>query len=289
MQEVISFFQSNPSIFYICIAILGLCIGSFLNVVILRLPKMMAQEWRQECQLFLHPEQSVIDHDKLTLSHPASTCPNCQHRIRWYENIPVFSWFFLLRGKCSQCKTPISFRYPFVEIATMLCSVLVAFKFGVSVETLFGIIFTWILITLTGIDFDTQLLPDRLTYPLIGLGLAVNSYSLFATPTQAIWGCLLGFLSLWSVYIIFKLITGKVGMGHGDFKLLAALGAWLGPLHLPLIILLSSLVGAIIGIILLKVTKENKPFAFGPYLAIAGWIAFLWGEQIMNMYLGRLN
>lgn len=285
-MQFIEILQNNAIVFYLTVAFLGLCIGSFLNVVIYRLPKIMQQEWQQECHFYLHPDQPLPAQEKFTLSYPASTCPKCQHQIHWYENIPLISWLILLRGKCSCCKNPISIRYPLVELGTMLCSLLVAYSFGTTLETVFGLIFTWILIALTGIDFDTQLLPDRLTYPLMGLGLAINSYGVFISPTQAIWGCLIGFLSLWSVYILFKLVTGKEGMGYGDFKLLAALGAWMGVMQLPLIILLSSLVGAIIGIILLKVTKENKPFAFGPYLAIAGWIAFLWGEQIMKAYLG---
>lgn len=285
-MQFLDLLQQNIVVFYLTVAFISICVGSFLNVIIFRLPKIMQQEWEQECQSFLHPEQPLVQTEKLTLSTPASTCPKCQHKIRWYENIPVLSWTILLRGKCSACQTPISVRYPLVELATLFCSLIIAYVFGPSLQTVFGLVFTWILIALTGIDFDTQLLPDRLTYPLIGLGLAVNSYDLFVMPSAAIWGCLLGFLSLWSVYILFKLVTGKEGMGYGDFKLLAALGAWLGPLQLPLIILLSSLVGAIIGIILLRVTKENKPFAFGPYLAIAGWIAFIWGKQIMQIYLG---
>ncbi|TXJ09304.1 MAG: prepilin peptidase [Acinetobacter sp.] len=286
MNAVLEILQNNATVFYLAVALLSLCVGSFLNVVIYRLPKIMQQEWQQECHFYLHPEQPLPEQSKYTLSTPASTCPQCQHKIRWYENIPLVSWL-VLRAKCSQCQNPISIRYPLVELGTMLCSLLVAYTFGATLETAFGLVFTWMLIALTGIDFDTQLLPDRLTYPLIGLGLAINSYGLFISPTQAIWGCLIGFLSLWSVYIVFKLVTGKEGMGYGDFKLLAALGAWMGVMQLPLIILLSSLVGAIIGIILLKITKENKPFAFGPYLAIAGWIAFLWGEHIMKAYLGN--
>ncbi|OUY06734.1 prepilin peptidase [Acinetobacter populi] len=284
-MQFLQLLQENATVFYLSVAFLALCVGSFLNVLIYRLPKIMENEWQQECQAFLHPDQPITPIEKFTLSTPASSCPNCQHKIRWYENIPLISWL-LLKGKCSNCTQPISIRYPLVELGTMLCSLVIAHHFGASIETVFGLIFTWVLIALTGIDFDTQLLPDRLTFPLIGLGLAINSYAIFISPTQAIWGCLIGFLSLWVVYIIFKLITGKEGMGYGDFKLLAALGAWMGPLQLPLIILLSSLVGAIIGIILLKVTKENRPFAFGPYLAIAGWIAFLWGDQIMTAYLG---
>ena len=286
MQELIAYFINNPTALYIAVGLLSLCIGSFLNVVIYRTPKMMEQEWRQDCQMFLHPEQAIIDESKLTLSKPASTCPKCTTAIRWYQNIPVISWL-VLRGKCGSCQNPISIRYPLIELLTAICSLVIVAVFGSTLQMLFGLIFTWVLITLTFIDFDTQLLPDRYTLTLAALGLGINSYAIYVSPTSAIWGYIIGFLCLWIVYYLFKLITGKEGMGYGDFKLLAALGAWMGPLMLPLIVLLSSLVGAIIGIILLKIHKENQPFAFGPYIAIAGWIAFLWGEKIMKIYLGQ--
>ena len=266
------------------VALLGLCIGSFLNVVIYRMPKMMQQGWRNECQVFLHPEQPFEPEPDLTLSRPASTCPSCGHRIRWYENIPLISWLFL-KGKCSQCGSAISWRYPLVELGTMLASLLVFISFGATLTMLAALGLTWALIALAGIDFDTQLLPDRITLPLAAAGLWVNTLGLFTTPSLAIWGYVLGFLALWSVYIVFKLVTGKEGMGYGDFKLLAALGAWLGPMMLPLIILLSSIIGSIIGIIIMRVKKQNLPFAFGPYIAIAGWVALLWGEQIISGYL----
>ena len=285
MQDLIAYFIQSPVALYIFVGVLSLCIGSFLNVVIFRTPKMMEQEWHQECQMLLHPEQAIIDQDKFSLSQPASACPQCQTKIRWYQNIPVISWI-LLKGKCNHCKNPISFRYPFIEILTTICSLIVVAVFGPTLQMLLGLILTWILIALTFIDFDTQLLPDRFTLTLAALGLAVNSFNLYITATTAIWGYIIGFLCLWIVYYLFKIITGKEGMGYGDFKLLAALGAWMGPLMLPLIVLLSSLVGAIIGIILLKIRKQNQPFAFGPYIAIAGWIAFLWGEKIMKVYLG---
>ena len=286
MQELIAYFINNPTALYIAVGLLSLCIGSFLNVVIYRTPKMMEQEWRQDCQMFLHPEQAIIDESKLNLSQPASTCPKCKTAIRWYQNIPVISWL-VLRGKCGTCQNPISLRYPCIELLTAICSLVIVAVFGPTLQMLFGLIFTWVLIALTFIDFDTQLLPDRYTLTLAALGLGINSYAIYVSPTSAIWGYIIGFLCLWIVYYLFKLITGKEGMGYGDFKLLAALGAWMGPLMLPLIVLLSSLVGAIIGIILLKIRKENQPFAFGPYIAIAGWIAFLWGEKIMKIYLGQ--
>lgn len=301
--EIIQLLISNFWLLLGVIAVLGLCVGSFLNVVIYRLPKMMEQEWRSECALLLQDQlssdltqpafnqQPASPHSSaepipITLSKPASSCPSCKHRIRWYENIPLVSWLFL-RGRCSNCQTKISVRYPVVELLTMLASIAVLLAFGPTFKMLTALVFTWVLIALTGIDFDTQLLPDSLTLPLAAAGLAVNSYAIFVSPTQSIWGYVIGFLALWSVYILFKIVTGKEGMGYGDFKLLAALGAWLGPLMLPLIILLSSLVGAIIGVILLNIRKENQPFAFGPYLAIAGWIALIWGNELMALYLGK--
>lgn len=286
MQEFISYFINNPTALYFAVGLFSLCIGSFLNVVIYRTPKMMEQEWRQDCQMLLHPEQPIIDESKLSLSKPASTCPKCHTGIRWYQNIPVISWL-VLGGKCGSCKNPISIRYPLIELLTALCSLVIVAVFGPTLQMLFGLLLTWILIALTFIDFDTQLLPDRYTLTLAALGLGINSYAIYTSPTSAIWGYIIGFLCLWIVYYLFKIITGKEGMGYGDFKLLAALGAWMGPLMLPLIVLLSSMVGAIIGIILLKIRKENQPFAFGPYIAIAGWIAFIWGEQIMKVYLGQ--
>ncbi len=285
MNELIVYLIQNSIALYLTIGILSLCVGSFLNVVIYRTPKMMEQEWHQECQMLLHPEQPIIDESKLSLSKPASTCPKCKTPIRWYQNIPVVSWL-VLRGKCGACQNPISMRYPLIELLTAVCSLIVVAVYGPTIQMLFGLILTWVLIALTFIDFDTQLLPDRYTLTLAALGLGVNSYAIYTSPTSAIWGYIIGFLCLWIVYYLFKVVTGKEGMGYGDFKLLAALGAWMGPFLLPLIVLLSSLVGAIIGIILLKIKKENQPFAFGPYIAIAGWIAFLWGEQIMKVYLG---
>ncbi|RYE05078.1 MAG: prepilin peptidase, partial [Sphingobacteriales bacterium] len=278
MQDVVQLLINTPWLLTVVIAVLGLCIGSFLNVVIYRLPKIMEQEWRYECAILLNG--SATKTPVLTLSKPASTCPKCQYKIRWYENIPLISWI-VLGGKCSTCKASIGIRYPVVELITMFASIVVVITFGPTFKMLAALVLTWVLIALTGIDFDTQLLPDSLTLPLAGLGLLVNTQGLFTSPIQSIWGYVIGFLVLWLVYIVFKLITGKEGMGYGDFKLLAALGAWLGPLMLPMIILLSSLVGAIIGIVLLKIRNENQPFAFGPFLAIAGWIALIWGNELM--------
>lgn len=295
-MQLIELLQLNLTVALITFTTLGLCVGSFLNVVIHRIPLMMQYEWRQECSQFLaqQPDMpqnqaatitSIVAKDiPITLSSPASHCPRCTHKIQWYENIPVISWL-LLRGRCSHCKTSISLRYPSVELLTALLSGLVIYHFGVSAVGLSALILVWTLIALTGIDFDTQLLPDRFTFPLAGLGLAVNSQGWFVTPTQSIWGLLLGFLSLWIVVKVFYLITKKQGMGQGDFKLLAVLGAWLGPIMLPFIILLSSLLGSVVGIVSLKKYGESKPFAFGPYIAIAGIIALLYGNDITSWYL----
>ena len=296
-MQFIQLLQENMTIALVIFGLLGLCVGSFLNVVIHRTPLMMVSAWRQECSQFMYeqadmprehtmPLVNIVDTDTpITLSHPASRCPHCTHKIKWYENIPLISWI-LLRGRCSDCKAAIGLRYPIVELVTALLSALVIYHFGVNMVGLSALVLVWTLIALTGIDFDTQLLPDRLTFPLAGLGLAVNSQGWFVPPTQSIWGLLLGFLSLWIVVKIFYLITKKHGMGQGDFKLLAVLGAWLGPMMLPLIILLSSLLGSIVGLILMKKQGESKPFAFGPYIAIAGILALLYGSDIVNWYLG---
>lgn len=299
-MQVIALLQDNLALALIVFGILGLCVGSFLNVVIHRLPLMMLREWRAECSTFLtheadipkvHSEaiSAIIANDAtITLSRPASTCPNCSHAIRFYENIPLISWL-LLRGRCSECKSPISIRYPLVEAITALLSVLVIYHFGVTLAGISALVLVWGLIALTGIDFDTQLLPDKITFPLAGLGLLVNAKQVFVSPTDAIWGLVLGFLSLWVVVKLFYLLTKKHGMGQGDFKLLAVLGAWLGPMMLPLVILLSSFLGAIVGIILMKKAGESKPFAFGPYIAIAGILALLYGTDIMTWYLGMYS
>lgn len=284
LTDVLNAIAENYWLAATLVALFSLCVGSFLNVVIYRMPKMMQQGWRNECQLFLHPDQPFSPEPAMTLSRPVSSCPSCGHQIHWYENIPLLGWL-MLRGKCSNCGTPISVRYPLVELGTMLVSLLVFVSFGATLTMLAALGLTWALIALAGIDFDTQLLPDRITLPLAAAGLWVNTQGLFTTPSLAIWGYVLGFLALWSVYIVFKLVTGKEGMGYGDFKLLAALGAWLGPMMLPLIILLSSVIGAVIGIIIMRIKKQNLPFAFGPYIAIAGWVALLWGEQIVSAYL----
>lgn len=294
---VLSLLQENLLTTLILVGILGLCVGSFLNVVIHRTPLIMNYQWRKEIAWFLMQQpdlnptctqniyQSIEKDTPISLSLPPSRCPNCHHQIRFYENIPLLSWLILLRGKCSDCGQPISMRYPLVEILTAVLSVLVIYVLGVNLSGMFGLIYLWILIALTGIDFDTQLLPDRLVFPLGMIGLAVNTQNTFTSLTSAVWGGLLGFLSLWSVATLYGMITKKEGMGAGDFKLLAAIGAWLGASMLPLIILLSALLGSVVGLILIKKSGESKPFAFGPYIAIAGIVALLWGQDIMNWYL----
>ncbi len=280
---------NNTGYLYSCTIILGLLIGSFLNVVIYRLPKMLEQDWKHQCSILLEQEKlesELNNAEKITLSKPDSTCPKCQHKIKPWENIPVLSFLFL-GGKCSQCKNKISMRYPLVEIATSILSLIVIMTFGATYAGLSALFLTWVLIALTMIDTDTQLLPDDMTLPLLWAGLILNSFNIFTTLESALWGAVCGYLSLWFVYQLFKLLTGKEGMGYGDFKLLGALGAWLGWEQLPIIILLSSVVGAIIGIamILIKGRDKNIPIPFGPYLAIAGWISLIWGEDLFQLWM----
>ncbi len=268
-------------------------VGSFLNVVIYRTPKMMEYTWYHECREFLADEISDKAAKKLTpmtLSKPDSTCPNCGHLIRFYENIPVFSWL-VLKGKCSQCASKISARYPAIEISTMLLSLLVANHFGATIVTPLVILLTWCLIVLTMIDFDHMLLPDHITLPLLWLGLLININGTFVPLTDAVIGAAAGYMSLFSVFWLFKLITGKEGMGFGDFKLFAVFGAWLGWQLLPLLILMASVVGALVGItlVLFKNHQREQGIPFGPYLAIAGWITLLWGEGIWSWYLQQLT
>ncbi len=279
-------FQQNQWLFYTTIGFVGLSVGSFLNVVIYRLPIMLENEWRSDCNDFLQLQADKKPAEPFNLAKPDSSCPHCQHKIRAWENIPVISYLFL-RGKCASCKAPISAQYPIIEAITGILSILIAYRFGVTAETLFGLLFTWALITLTLIDAKTQLLPDNITLPLMWLGILVNTSSLYTDLSSAVFGAIIGYLILWSIYITFKLVTGKEGMGHGDFKLLAALGAWMGWMMLPQIILLSSLVGATVGISMIVFRKHDKstPIPFGPYLATAGWIAFIWGAQINQVWL----
>lgn len=268
--------------------LVGLMIGSFLNVVIHRLPQMMEWEWQQQCTALLHPEDndSAPAAPPLTLNRPRSRCPHCGHRITAVENIPVIS-FLIQRGRCRQCAQPISWRYPAIELLSALLSIVVIHHFGASWQGAAALILTWSLIALTFIDYDQQLLPDSITLPLLWLGLLASLVPIFISAQQSIIGAACGYLALWSVYWGFKLITGKEGMGYGDFKLLSLFGAWLGWQSLPLILILSAGVGAVVGISLIIFTdhNRNKPIPFGPYLAAAGWIALLWGEQLTALYL----
>lgn len=270
--------------------LLGLCVGSFLNVVIHRLPKIMEQDWLAQCSE-LRGETVSTAGEPLSLARPRSHCPNCGHQITALENIPIISYILILKGKCSGCGTRISPRYPIVETLTGLLSAYAAWHFGPTIQTLGALVLIWALIALSGIDLDTQLLPDSITLPLIWLGLGFNLWATYTDISSAVTGTMLGYLALWSVFWLFKLATGKEGMGYGDFKLLAALGAWLGWQMLPAIILLSSVVGAIVGITLIIATRHgrNAPIPFGPYLAAAGVIALFWGTQITHSYLNLIG
>lgn len=292
--EITTAFEQYPAFFYTSVALISLAIGSFLNVVIYRFPKMLEQGWYEECREFLSEEldkSKVIEtKEKMTLSKPDSTCPKCGHKIRFYENIPVLSWLFL-KGKCSSCQSGISIRYPLIEATTAILSVIIATKFGVTIQTLFLLILTWGLISLTMIDFDHMLLPDQITLPLMWLGLLVNTTASFVPLQDAVIGAAVGYMSLFSIFWLFKLITGKEGMGFGDFKLVAVFGAWMGWQLLPLLILMASFVGALVGISLMvfKNHQREQAIPFGPYLAIAGWITLIWGQSIWGWYLSTLG
>ncbi len=278
--------QQCPIIFLPATALLGLAVGSFLNVVAHRLPVMLQRDWQGQCRelLQLPPEQEPAE--LFNLSRPRSRCPHCNHKITVLENIPVLSYLFL-RGRCSECNSTISVRYPIVEALTALLSVIVAWHFGPTWQAAAALLLTWILIALSLIDIDHQLLPDNIVLPAIWIGLLLSLFAIFTDPKSAILGAAGGYLSLWTIFKLFKLATGKEGMGYGDFKLLALFGAWQGWQFLLQIILLSSLVGALfgIGMILFRGRDRTLPIPFGPYLAAAGWISLLWGEQINQAYL----
>jgi leader peptidase (prepilin peptidase)/N-methyltransferase len=273
-----------PWLFTAACLVLGLIVGSFLNVVIHRLPKMMEREWRLQCAELDGREVTVTERYSLVL--PPSACPHCGHRIGILENIPLLSYLWL-RGRCAECKHPIGIRYPVVEAVTGLLSAYAAWHFGFGWPAAAALVLVWALIALTFIDLDTQLLPDDITLPLLWLGLLVNMGGLFTDLESAVIGAMAGYLALWSVYWLFKLVTGKEGMGYGDFKLLAALGAWLGWKMLPAIILLSSVVGAIVGIALILFARHGRsvPIPFGPYLAGGGLVALFWGQSLTQAYL----
>lgn len=290
-ENFVIVFESTPWLLYSSVLFFGLCVGSFLNVVAYRLPLMMERDWKLECHEFLELKPPKVEQrlSSLNLSTPASACPNCGHNLRFWENIPVLSYLFL-GAKCSSCKTSISIQYPVVELLTGITSLIVAYRFGATLQTLAALFFTWVLIALTLIDLKKQLLPDNMTLPLLWFGLFISFFDLFTDLKSSVIGAMAGYLILWSVYYLFKLLTKKEGMGFGDFKLLAALGAWAGFSYLPQIILISSVVGSIAGITMLLVgkTRQQQPIPFGPYLAVAGWIALLWGETINTAYLAFL-
>ena len=274
----------DPVFFTLTCTLLGLVVGSFLNVVILRLPKMMEQTWQRECCELL--KQPAPEATAVSLSQPGSQCPGCGATIKPWHNIPVISWVWL-RAQCANCGTAISVRYPFVELSAGILSGLAAWQFGFGPETLTALILIWGLIALTGIDIDTQLLPDSLTLPLLWLGLGINLFAVWTPPSSAVIGAMLGYGILWGIYWLFKLVTGKEGMGYGDFKLLAALGAWFGWQAVPLMILLSSFVGAALGIAILIARRQGRdtPMPFGPYLAGAGLLTLFFGDTLITEYL----
>jgi leader peptidase (prepilin peptidase)/N-methyltransferase len=294
MQASFELMADSPAFFMGFVFIISLMVGSFLNVVIYRLPVMMERAWKADIAEYTASQtQAPPAADNLPTSKkapfnlvkPDSTCPKCQHKIRAWENIPVISWL-LLRGKCSQCKNPISVRYPLVELTTGLLSTWVAWHFGFGLAGFMAVVAIWLLIAMTFIDLDTMLLPDQLTLSLLWLGLLISIGSPFVSSQDALIGAAVGYLSLWSLYWAFKLLTGKEGMGYGDFKLLAAIGAWVGWQHLPVVILLSSFVGAIVGVSLLTIQGKDKsqPIPFGPYLAVAGFLTLLYGDWIVTQY-----
>jgi len=287
-STIADYFSTYPLVPAAIALLFGLIVGSFLNVVIYRLPKMMEAGWTKQCCELLeieNPKKSESGHDVFNLAVPNSHCPNCEHEISALENIPVISWL-LQKGKCQHCRAPVSARYPIIETVTAAFTVLVTIEYSYSWLTLALLVLTWGLITLTMIDVDHQLLPDEITLPLLWLGLLVNSFGLLASLEDAVWGAMAGYGILWGIYWLFKLITGKEGMGYGDFKLLAALGAWLGWQSLPMIILLSSFVGAVVGIGLIVIRGKNRNITipFGPYLASAGFIALVWGNELTALY-----
>lgn len=291
MTEWLALLQQHSWLYLLLVFVFSLVVGSFLNVVIYRLPRMMEREWQAEFQAYFQPDQASANNQPYNLAVPRSACPSCHTPIQARDNIPVLSWL-LLRGRCRHCQASISMRYPLVELLTAVLATAVAWQFGVTLTAAVLLVMTFGLITLSFIDIDKMLLPDQLTLPLLWLALLFSLSELaLVDPATAILGAAAGYLSLWLVYWAFKLLTGKEGMGYGDFKLLAVFGALLGWQQLPLIILLSSLVGAVVGATLLTVQGKNKatPIPFGPYIAAAGWIAILWGEQLTGAYLAYLG
>ena len=279
-----SLFEQQQALYLGTLFVLGAVVGSFLNVVIYRLPVMMQREWRHDCLEFLE-QPDVTEPEKFNLSTPRSRCGNCGHQITALENIPIIS-YLVLGGKCSDCKARISLQYPMVELFTALLSVIVGWHFGVSLQAVAALLLTWCLIAASGIDIGHKLLPDSITLPLLWLGILLSLFNVFISLETSVIGVMAGYLSLWSVFMLFKIVTGKEGMGYGDFKLLAMLGAWLGWKPLFVVILTSSAVGAAVGItmIVLKKTERSTQIPFGPYLAAAGWLTLIWGDELMRFY-----
>ncbi len=287
--NLIAVLDQNPTLYLSYLFLVGLLVGSFLNVVIYRLPVMMQREWRRDCLEFLE-QPAEAEEPAFNLIVPRSRCGHCGHQITARENIPILS-YLLLGGKCSSCGTRISIQYPLIELFTGIVTVIIGWQFGVSLQALAALVLTWSLVAAAGIDIGHKLLPDSITLPLLWLGLLLGLGEVFVSLEDSVIGAMAGYLSLWSVFVLFKLLTGKEGMGHGDFKLLAMLGAWTGWQQLLVIVLTSSLVGAVVGIsmILLKKTERGTQIPFGPYLAAAGWIALLWGSELSHFYFSLFN
>lgn len=295
-MDIIRALEQVPALFYTFVIIFSLLVGSFLNVVIHRLPIILLRNWKRDCLEFLtekYPDvvnkekTSTTPIEKYNLVVPRSACPHCGHKITSLENIPVISYLFL-RGRCRGCGSKISLRYPLVEALSAILVLVVGIEYGVTYHALFAAILTWVLLSLTFIDFDTQYLPDQITLPFLWLGILINSFHTFTDLNSSVLGAIVGYMSLWTIYQLFKLLTKKEGMGFGDFKLLAMLGAWLGWQMLPAIILISSVIGAVAGILMIitRYVEKGKPIPFGPYLAGAGWIAMIWGKDLNELYLG---
>jgi leader peptidase (prepilin peptidase) / N-methyltransferase len=283
-MSLIEGLRGSPGLLLFATTLLGLLVGSFLNVVILRLPRMMEQAWRHEARELL--ELPAENGPVISLLQPPSSCPHCGLRLKPWHNVPVLSWL-LLRGRCAGCSARISPQYPLVELAAAAVAAVCALRFGWSPQLAAALLFSWVLLALAVIDLRTTLLPDDLTLPLLWLGLGLSLVPLFAAPQAAIVGAMAGYLALWSVFWLFKLATGKEGMGYGDFKLLAAIGAWLGWQALPMVILLSSLVGALVGVGMILFLRHDRrvPIPFGPYLAAAGWLGLVAGDWLQGLYL----
>lgn len=289
--SAIDLLQSNPAFLLTVTFVLGLMVGSFLNVVILRLPHMLEREWRKQCAELMGCTEgagaigSSPEMERFDLISPPSRCPQCHHRIRPWENIPLLSYLYL-RGRCAHCSVRIPPRYPIVELLTAILSTVVVAHFGVTPEALAALFLTWVLIALAGIDLDHHLLPDHLTLPTLWAGLLLSLVPIFVPVDTALIGAAAGYLAFWSIYHLFRLLTGKQGMGHGDFKLLGMLGAWLGWQSIPLIVILASMAGAGVGIVLIASLGRHRdqPIPFGPYLAAAGWIYLLWGGELIRWY-----